>query len=86
MNNTRYLVVSERSRWTIIQRGRRFPEAYASKTQAVCSAIALAERDGHSGMHAEVLVRHEDGHFITEWIFGKEAHPETSARPTVLPQ
>ena len=86
MNNSRYVVVSEQSRWTIIQHGRRFPEAYSSKTQALCSAIEFAERDGHSGLHSEVLVLHENGLFIIEWIYGEEAHPETAARPLTPPQ
>src|SRR5258708_6417116 len=45
MLNSRYVVVSEESRWQIVRGGRRYPETYASKTQAVCSAIAIAEMD-----------------------------------------
>jgi|SRR5689334_5841575 hypothetical protein len=84
MLNSRYVVVSEESRWQIVRGGRRFPETYPSKTQAVCSAIAFAERDGLAGRRAEVMVRHEDGHFITEWVYGEELHPDKVARLPLL--
>jgi hypothetical protein len=53
---------------------------YATKTQAVCAAIELAENE--SG--AEVLVRHEDGYVITEWVQGQDEHAEKAARPIKL--
>jgi hypothetical protein len=84
MLNSRYVVVSEESRWQIVRGGRRYPGTYASKTQAVCSAIAFAEMDGLAGRRAEVMVRHEDGHFITEWVYGEDVHPEKSAPPPLL--
>ena len=71
MLNSRYVVVSEESRWQIVRGGRRYPETYTSKSQAVGSAIAFAQRDGLAGRRAEVMVRHEDGHFITEWVYGE---------------
>jgi hypothetical protein len=70
MLNLRYVVVSEASRWQIVRGGRRFPETYLSKSQAVRSAIALAEKDSLVGHRAEVMVRHENGLFITERVFG----------------
>ena len=79
MLNPRYIVVNQDCGWRIVQGGRRFPDAYASKTQAICCAIAFAERDGNAGRRAEVLVRHEDGHFATEWVFGKVPRPDTTA-------
>ena len=84
MLNSRYVVVSEESRWQIVRGGRRYPETYASKTQAVCSAIAFAEMDGLAGRRAEVMVRHEDGHFITEWVYGEDVHPDKTAPPPLL--
>jgi hypothetical protein len=70
MLNLRYVVVSEASRWQIVRGGRRFPQTYPSKSQAVRSAIALAEKDSLVGHRAEVMVRHENGLFITERVFG----------------
>lgn len=84
MLSSRYVVVSEESRWRIVRGGRRFPETYPSKTQAVCSAIAFAERDGLAGRRAEVMVRHEDGHFITEWVYGEDLHQKKAARLPLL--
>jgi hypothetical protein len=81
MINLRYVVVSEESRWQIVRGGRRFPETYPSKSQAVCSAIAYAERDGQAGRRAEVMVRHENGLFITEWVFGEDADADKIADP-----
>jgi hypothetical protein len=84
MLNSRYVVVSEESRWQIVRGGRRYPETYASKAKAVCSAIAFAEMDGLAGRRAEVMVRHEDGHFITEWVYGEDVHPDETAPPRLL--
>jgi hypothetical protein len=78
------VVVSEESRWQIVQGGRRYPESYTSKSQAVCSAIAFAQRDGLAGRRAEVMVRHEDGHFITEWIYGEDLHADKADHPPLL--
>jgi hypothetical protein len=45
----------------------------------------------HHGMHyltcikhghePEVLVRHEDDRFITEWVYGEDLHPDDASRP-----
>jgi len=83
MITQRYLVVNQESGWKIIQGGHRFPDAYPSKTQAVCSAIALAERAGNAGRRAGVLVQHEDGRFITEWEFGRDLHADDAAQPRI---
>ena len=71
MLNPRYIVVNQESRWKIVQGGRRFPGDYSSKSQALSRAIAFAEQDGNAGRRAAVLVRHEDGRFITEWCSGR---------------
>jgi len=84
MLHSRYVVVSEESRWQIVRGGRRYPEIYLSKNQAVRSAIAFAERDGLAGHRAEVMVRHEDGHFITEWVYGEDVHPGEPAHPPLV--
>jgi hypothetical protein len=84
MLNLRYVVVSEESRWQIVRGGRRFPETYPSKSQAVCSAIAYAEQDGQSGRRAEVVVRHENGLFITEWVFGEDVEADKDAQPPLI--
>jgi hypothetical protein len=47
---------------------------FPSKAQALCAAIELAEKDGKRGHAPEVLVRHEDDRFITEWVYGEDLH------------
>jgi hypothetical protein len=84
MFNARYIVVSRESEWKIVKGGRRFPEVYPSKTDAICHAISLAEKDGHAGHRAEVLVGHEDGHFITEWVYGRDPRAGKVIRPPLL--
>ncbi len=71
MHKPRYVVVHEEGTWRIRQAGRHFSDAYGSKTQALSAAIAFAEQDGQHGRYAEVLVRHEDDHFVTEWAYGR---------------
>jgi hypothetical protein len=70
MHRPRYVVVSESGRWRIRQAGRRFPASFSSKTQALGAAIAFAEKDIEAGRVVEVMVRHEDDHFVTEWAYG----------------
>ena len=85
MLNPRYIVVNQESRWMIVQGGRRFPGDYSSKRQALFRAIAFAEQDGNAGRRAAVLVRHEDGRFITEWEFGQDPHRDEAEQPRIVP-
>ena len=75
MHNLRYVVWDYEGEWKIVRGGRRFSGSYPSKSQAMCAAIECAEKDAHTGQPAEVLVRHEDGCFLTEWTFGRDPHP-----------
>jgi hypothetical protein len=85
MNQVRYVVVRREAEWKIVRAGRRYSGSYPSKRQALCAAIEFAEQDGHAGRRVEVLVRHEDGHFLTEWVFGRDLHPDAAARPILTP-
>jgi hypothetical protein len=85
MNHLRYVVVRREAEWNIVQGGRRYADAYPSKRQALRAAIAFAEREGQSGRRVEVLVGHEDGHFLTEWIFGQGSDLDAVARPVLTP-
>ncbi len=84
MLNFRYVVVSDETRWQIVRGGRRFPETYPSKSLAISNAIAFAEKDGLAGRRAEVMVRHENGLFITEWVFGEHLRADKTAQPWLL--
>jgi hypothetical protein len=59
-----------------VRGGPRGLEPYPTKTQAVCAAIEFAEHE----VGAEVVVQHEDGYFITEWVQGQDESPEKAAR------
>lgn len=85
MHNPRYVVVNLEGEWQIKQAGRHFSGSYATKTQALCAAIEFAEEDGRAGHFAQVLVRHEDDHFVTEWVYGREVRGDEAARPQVMP-
>jgi hypothetical protein len=83
--NLRYVVVRREDEWKIVQGGRRHSASYPSKRQALCAAIEFAEQDGRAGRRVEVLVRQEDGHFSTEWIFGRDLRPGEPAQPILTP-
>jgi hypothetical protein len=85
MHNPRYVVVNEDAGWRIVQGGRRYPGSFSSKTLAIVTAIGFAEGDGHAGHRPEVLVRHEDGRFATEWVFGQDRRANRSVRLEMSP-
>ena len=60
---------------------RHVTATFPSKAQALSAAIELAEEDGERGHAPEVLVRHEDDRFMTEWVYGQDLHPDDAARP-----
>ena len=83
--NLRYVVMRREDEWKIVQADRRHSGSYPSQRQALCAAIAIAEQDSRAGRRVEVLVRQEDGHFLTERIFGCELAPDAAARPMLTP-
>jgi hypothetical protein len=80
MHGPRYIVASAGAQWRIVHHGPRKVGPYPTKTQAVYAAIELAEHDAG----AEVLVRHEDGYVLTEWVQGQSEAPEKTARPSTI--
>jgi hypothetical protein len=81
VHRLRYVVLQEGNEWHIRSANHLFTDSFPSKAQALRAAIGLAERDGERGHAPEVLVRHEDQRFITEWIYGEDLHPDEAARP-----
>jgi Uncharacterized protein conserved in bacteria (DUF2188) len=73
MRHSRYVVLRQDNGWKVVRAGRHMSDSYGSKTQAMSAAITLAEEDGRLGDGAEVLVRQEDGRFMREWMFGRNA-------------
>jgi hypothetical protein len=86
MHKPRYVVLNQGGQWQIKQAGRHFSGVYSSKAQALVAAIELAESDVNDGRSAEVLVRHEDDYFITEWAYGKDLHLNDATPAAVTPQ
>jgi hypothetical protein len=83
LHKSRYVVMNQNGGWQIRNAHRHVTATFPSKAQALCAAIELAERDGERGHAPEVLVRHEDDRFITEWVYGEDLHPDEAARPAV---
>jgi hypothetical protein len=81
MHGPRFVVASAGPQWKIVRGGPRGLEPYASKTQAVSAAIEFAEHEAG----AEVVVQHEDGYFITEWVQGQDASAEKAAQGEPIP-
>jgi len=81
MSRSRYVDVNHEGDWQVRNVHRRVASSFPSKAQALCAAIELAEKDGEGGQSPEVLVRHEDDRFITEWVYGEDVHPDDTARP-----
>jgi hypothetical protein len=86
MHRPRYIVLSQDGEWRILRHGRRYREAYATKTEAIVAAIEVAEKDGHAGEEAEVMVRHEDGRFLIAWMFGHDLHAGDAVQPVPMPR
>jgi hypothetical protein len=86
MHKPRVVVVNQEGRWRIRQAGRHFSVAYASKIQALSAAIEIAEMEGRAGHGAEVMVRHEDDHFATEWVYGRNGRSGETEQPHLMPQ
>jgi len=81
MHSPRFVIASAGAKWRIVRGGPRGLEPYPTKTQALCAAIEFAEHEAG----AQVVVQHEDGYFITEWVQGQEDSPEMAARPRPIP-
>jgi hypothetical protein len=84
MHGPRYVVLSQSGEWRILEGGRRCA-GYPTKSDAMDAAIEFAEKDADAGREAEVLVRHEDGRFLLEWMFGHDLQAGTGA-PVAMPQ
>jgi hypothetical protein len=81
VRKSRYIVLNHHGVWQIKNAGSCVTATFPSKAQALCAAIELAEQEGVRGHSPEVLVRHEDNRFITEWVYGLDLHPDEAARP-----
>jgi hypothetical protein len=81
LHKSRYVVMNQDGGWQIRNAHHHVAATFPSKAQALCAAIELAEKDGGRDHAPEVLVRHEDDRFVTEWVYGEDPHPDEAARP-----
>ena len=77
----RYLVTREQDVWFINFAGEEFGP-YISEREAMLFAIDAAQKLGEYGDNAEVVLMGEDGHFHTEWSYGRDAAPSSVAAGT----
>jgi len=72
MPDARYFIVQHDDRWTIKFNDEEYGP-YKTKEEAMLFAIDAAQKLGEFGDNAEVVLMGEDGHFHTEWSYGREA-------------
>jgi hypothetical protein len=77
-SRTRYLVMRQEDAWFITFNGEEFGP-YQSEREAMLFAIDAAQKLGEYGDNAEVVLMGEDGHFHTEWSYGRDAGPVPAA-------
>jgi hypothetical protein len=85
MLHLRYVVMRRERDWTIVQAGHRHADFYPSRREALTAAIECAERDGKAGFHVEVLVREDDGRFLTQWSSTRVSRSEETTPPLLTP-
>ena len=75
MPNSRHFLVQTAHGWKI-----RYADAeygpYVTRQEALMFAVDAAQRLGEErGQNAEVCLLGEDGHFRSEWMFGRDTYP-----------
>jgi hypothetical protein len=78
MPDARYFIIQHDDRWVIKFNDEEYGP-YKTKDEAMLFAIDAAQKLGQFGDNAEVVLMGEDGHFHTEWSYGRDAVPPSSA-------
>ena len=73
MPTARYFIVNDHEQWSIRYGNEEFGP-YKTRDEAMLFAIEAATKLGSYGENAEVCLMGEDGHFRSEWMFGRDAH------------
>ena len=81
MPDARYFIVQQDDQWAIKFNDEEYGP-YKSKDEAMLFAIDAAQKLGEYGGNAEVVLMGEDGHFHTEWAYGRDAAPSSPATGT----
>jgi hypothetical protein len=74
MPNSRYFIVQKDDGWVIQYAGDDFGP-YQSRREAMLFAVDAAQKLGEKGENAEVCLLGENGHFLPEWTYGRDAYP-----------
>ena len=74
MPYARYFVVRQQDVWLIKFDDEEYGP-YRSQGEAMLFAIDAAQKLGLQGESAEVALMGENGHFRSEWIFGRDPYP-----------
>jgi hypothetical protein len=74
MPNSRYFIVQKDEDW-VIRFGNEDFGPYRTRQEAMLFAVDAAQKLGESGQNAEVCLLGENGHFHSEWTFGRDSYP-----------
>jgi hypothetical protein len=74
MPAARYFIVREGDEWWIKFDGEEFGP-YRSQNEATLFAIDAAQKLGEHGETSEVCLMGENGHFHSEWTYGRDIYP-----------
>jgi hypothetical protein len=78
MPDARYFIVQHDDQWSIRFNDEEYGP-YKTKAEAMLFAIDAAQKLGEYGDNAQVVLMGEDGHFHTEWTYGRDSVPSRSA-------
>ena len=78
MPDARYFIIQREDRWSIKFNDEEYGP-YRTKDEAMLFAIDAAQKLGEYGENAQVVLLGEDGHFHTEWLYGRDAAPPRAA-------
>lgn len=83
MGHARYFVIPQAENWLVTLEGRTMAQV-AAKTEAINSAIVMADLMGSMGHDADVMLG-EDEKLALIWTYGQDtfrgSHPRKVARP-----
>jgi hypothetical protein len=74
MPHARYFIVRQADDWIIKFEDEEFGP-YSSQAEAMLFAIDAAQKLGEQGDTAEVCLMGENGHFRSEWTYGRDPYP-----------
>ncbi len=74
MPNSRYFIVQKDDSW-LIRYGDEDFGPYATRQEALLFAVDAAQKQGERGTNTEVCLLGENGRFVPQWAYGRDAYP-----------